>query len=79
VRQTVPAFHVQVMPPPAPGSVEVVIDERGAVETVVMRKSIYARYDAQVVDAARSWQYQAATLDGVPVKYRKLVNISVVK
>jgi TonB family protein len=79
VRQVLPAFQFQLLVPPSPGSLEIVIDERGTVESVVMRKSIYPRYDAQVIDATRTWQYQPATLNGVPVKYRKLVNISIKK
>jgi TonB family protein len=79
VRQVLPPFQFQMLAPPTPGSVEIVIDERGAVESVVLRKSVFPRYDVQVVDAARTWQYQPATLNGVPVKYRKVVNISIKK
>jgi hypothetical protein len=49
------------------------------VESAMMRKSIFPRYDAQVIEATRTWQYQPALLNGVPVKYRKAVNISVKK
>jgi hypothetical protein len=77
VRQVLPPFEFQLLVPPPPGAVEIVIDERGAVETATMRKSILARYDSQIIDATRTWQYTPATLNGVPVKYRKIVNISV--
>jgi hypothetical protein len=79
VRQVLPPFEFQVLVPPAPGSVEIVIDERGLVESATMRKSILARYDAQVIEATKNWQYKPATLNGDPVKYRKVVNISVKK
>jgi hypothetical protein len=77
IRQQLPSFDYQLLVPPSPGSLEVVIDERGTVESARMRKSIFARYDAQLLDATRSWQYRPAMLNGVPVKYRKVVNISV--
>lgn len=79
IRQVLPAFEFQMLVPPSPGSVEIVINERGAVESAMMRKSIFPRYDAQVVEATRTWQFQPASLNGVPVKYRKAVNISVKK
>ena len=51
--------------------------KRGAVESAIVRESIHPRYDDQLVSAARKWQYQPATLDGTPVKYRKLVQVNV--
>ena len=79
IRQVLPAFEYQMLVPPSPGSVEIVINERGTVESAMMRKSIFPRYDAQVIEATRTWQFQPASLNGVPVKYRKAVNISVKK
>jgi TonB family protein len=54
-----------------------VIDERGLVESVTMRVSVNPMYDRMAVDAARSWRYRPATRAGVPVKFRKAVQISV--
>ena len=61
----------------APGTIEVVIDEKGRVERVTMRVSVHPGYDRSALSAARSWQYFPALLRGVPVKYRKMVQISV--
>ena len=58
------------------GVIEVVIDENGAVETVVMKVPFSPAYDRQVVAAAQEWQYKPATLGGAPVKYRKTVQIA---
>jgi len=77
VRQNLPPFQYQLPVPPQPGSIEIVIDEHGAVESAVMRKSIFPRYDAQLLEAAKSWAYKPATFNGFQVKYRKVVNISV--
>ena len=59
------------------GALEIVIDQSGAVESVVMRESINPRYDDQVIAAARNWQYKPAMLEGTPVKYRKMLQVDV--
>lgn len=61
------------------GVVELVIDEQGRVSSVAMRQSVHPIYDNLVVTAARDWHYQPATFDGVPVKFRKLIQINVTK
>jgi hypothetical protein len=35
-------------------------------------------YDRVILEAARQWRYKPATLDGVPVKYRRIVQINLV-
>jgi hypothetical protein len=79
IKQVVPAFQFQTAMQPPPGALEIVIDERGLIESAAMRKPIFSRYDVQVLDATKTWQYMPATLNGIPVKYRKLVNITVKK
>jgi TonB family protein len=59
------------------GSLELLIDENGRVTAIKVRASIHPLYDAQLVTAAREWRYRPATVDGYPVKFRKLVQISV--
>ena len=59
------------------GGVEIVIDETGMVESAVIRGSMNPRYDQIVLVATRNWRYKPATLNGVPVKFRKLIGISV--
>jgi hypothetical protein len=34
-------------------------------------------YDSALLNAAREWKYQPATLNGSPVRFRKLLQISV--
>jgi hypothetical protein len=78
LRQSLPAFQFASAPRGLPqGMLELVIDERGYVESARMRQPIYPLYDSQVLDAARGFQYKPATLNGVPVRYRKLVGITV--
>jgi TonB family protein len=61
------------------GVVEVVIDQAGRVEAVTVRQSVHPRYDVQLLAAAQSWRYSPATLNGQPVKYRKMIQINVSK
>jgi len=59
------------------GRIEVVIDETGVVESAVMNVSVTSAYDKLAVAAARNWRYTPATVNGVPVKFRKVVQITV--
>ena len=58
------------------GVLEVVIDEHGDVEFATMRAPVKPTYDGIAVAAAKGWRYAPATLNGVPVKYRKLIQIN---
>ena len=75
VRQTLPSFPRDLMAR-RDGVLEVVITETGTVETAVMRTSINPRYDQIVLSAAKTWKYAPATVNGVPVKFRKLIAIT---
>jgi len=76
LRQQLPSFPGQVTRPMV-GAVEVVIDENGYVVQATMRASVVPNYDRQVVNAAQNWRYKPATLNGAPVKYRKMVQVAV--
>jgi TonB family protein len=58
------------------GVVQVVVDERGNVERAQLLQSVAEFYDAALVQAARGWRFQPARRDGQPVKYRKLIDIT---
>lgn len=80
VRQDVPRVPNAVSPQARErGLLELIIDEQGRVSTVLVRISVHPIYDAQLVAAARDWRYQPATLAGQPVKFRKMVQITVSK
>jgi hypothetical protein len=57
------------------GLLEVVIDERGLVESATLRKPVAPTYDPMLLDAAKHWKFQPATRNGAPVKYRKTFDI----
>jgi TonB family protein len=75
VRQAFPPFPGKVTMAAA-GMLEVVIDATGAVESAEMVVAVHPLYDRIAVDAARRWQFRPATLDGVPVKYAKRVQVT---
>ena len=58
------------------GVLEVIIDEAGRVIAVTIRQSLHVQYDAVLMNAAREWRYQPATVNGKPVKYRKLIQVN---
>ena len=75
--QRVPPFRGKVLKEGV-GILEVIIEETGAVESARMRVPLNGAYDKLVLDAAKTWQYQPATFNGVPVRFRKLVQVSLV-
>jgi len=76
IRQELPAFPGDVLVPKQ-GTIEVVIDAAGAVESAMIRRSVTPAYDSLALTAARGWRYRPATMNGQPVKFRKTIQISV--
>jgi TonB family protein len=76
VNQALPAFPGPVAVART-GRIELVIDESGLVETAVMVAPVTSAYDRLAVAAARNWRYNPATVNGTPVKFRKIVQISI--
>jgi hypothetical protein len=58
-----------------PGEMEILIDETGKVTEAKFTKPIHPVYDSLVIAATRSWKYEPARADGVPVKFR--INLKV--
>ena len=75
LRQVLPSFPRDVISR-RDGVLEVVINEAGAVESAAMRTPISPRYDQMVLAAAKTWKYEPAKVSGKPVKYRKLISIT---
>jgi TonB family protein len=77
IRQAVPPYPGRVL---VAGSVvvDVVIDLTGTVESAVIASPPNQTYDRLVLGAAKAWQYQPATINGKPVKYRKRIQVSLV-
>jgi TonB family protein len=77
VRQAVPPYPGRVL---QSGSViiDIIIDPAGAVESATLASAPNPSYDRLALAATKTWQYQPATLNGEPVKYRKRIQISLV-
>ena len=61
------------------GLLEVVIDEQGRVTGLTIRISLHPMYDTLLMAAAKDWRYRPAMAGGVPVKFRKTIQISIEK
>jgi hypothetical protein len=61
------------------GLLEITIDEQGRVIGLALRLSIHPMYDPLLMAAAREWRYRPAMVNGVPVKFRKLIQVTVDK
>jgi TonB family protein len=76
IRQELPTYPGQV-PIAKQGMIEVIIDETGAIESALMRISVSPAYDQMALAAVRAWRYRPATMNGLPVKYRKAVQVTI--
>jgi TonB family protein len=76
IRQELPSFPGQ-LPMARSGAIEISINEEGLVESVVMRQKVSAAYDNLAVAAAKTWRYKPAMLNGVPVKFKKVIQVTV--
>lgn len=80
LRQDVPRVPVAISAQTRQrGLLEVLIDEQGRVIGATVRLSLHQMYDPLLISAAREWRYKPATVNGVPVKFRKLIQVSVEK
>lgn len=58
------------------GAVELLINEDGKVMTVKLIESVHPRFDAALLEIARSWTFKPATRDGKAVMYRYAVGVT---
>ena len=80
IRQDVPRVPAQIASQARDrGILEVTMDEQGRVIQARLRVSIHPIYDSQLLAAARDWRYQPAIHNGRPVKFRKIIQITVTK
>jgi len=85
--EVVPPLVVRQQIPPVPaalvsraksrGLLEIVIDDKGRVIRMTMRDSVHPSFDRQILVAARDWKYKPAMLNGQPVRFKKLIQVSV--
>jgi hypothetical protein len=78
INQEVPPYPGRI-PFDRVGVVEVVINETGAVESATLLQQIEPLFNKLLLAAAKTWAYRPARLDGVPVKYRKRVQVNLTR
>jgi TonB family protein len=61
------------------GSIALVVSEEGKVLSVSIVTSVHERYDAPLLEAAKSWTFKPALRSGVPVRYRLVMPIRVLR
>ncbi len=76
IRQELPPFPGQLMVG-RQGAIEVTIDENGLVESAIVQRSVTTAYDNIAIAATKTWRYRPATVNGKPVKYRKVIQVTV--
>ena len=76
IAQELPKYPGDVLVPRT-GQIELVINEAGVVETASIKQSVTPKYDEMELAAARTWRYRPATMNGMPVKYRKIISVTV--
>ena len=80
IRQEVPRVPLNVTSQAKEkGLLELIIDEQGRVAAMTVRMSVHPLYDPLLLSAARDWRYKPATVNGVPVKFKKIIQITVDK
>jgi TonB family protein len=62
--------------PTGRGVLEVVVTENGDVESANLRQPMTPVYDHLVLSAAKGWKYHPATKNGQPVRYKKLIQVT---
>jgi hypothetical protein len=76
LRQDMPRWTTQGQPLPRGGALELIITAEGVVERATLTQGMTPSFDHQLLEATKNWKYQPATLDGHPVRYRKLIRIN---
>jgi hypothetical protein len=76
LRQDMPRWVPQGQPLPRGGALELIIAAEGVVERATLTQGMSPTFDHQLLEATKNWKYQPATLDGQPVRYRKLIRIN---
>ena len=77
VAQQPPPFRLTSPIKPQQGLLVLVIDENGRVESAALNMRIHPGYDGLLLEHARSWRYEPATLNGKAVRFRRVMEVRV--
>jgi TonB family protein len=77
VRQVMPQWPRNLGPLPNREAIlQIVIDEDGRVESARVTRGVQKSYDQILLNAASTWSYVPAQVDGERVKFRKVIKLS---
>ena len=62
IKQDVPAWPTNVPLVTATGMLDLLINEKGEVESATLRVRIHPIFDTMLIERARTWRYQPATM-----------------
>jgi hypothetical protein len=79
VEQTLPPWSLAKNLPEVAlrGTLEIVIDEKGGVESVTLPEPVWPPYDAELLHVARKWRYEPALKAGKPVRFKRVLVIKI--
>jgi hypothetical protein len=75
LKQEMPRFPRSVLVERT-GVLFIVIDETGGVESAIITESLDRAYDRMLLAATNTWTYQPATRNGIAVKFRKRIQLT---
>jgi len=61
------------------GDLELVIGEDGRVISALLLSSVHPRYDEPLLESTKGWTFKPATRNGVPVPYRYVMTVQILK
>lgn len=77
IRQIVPQFPGRVLTTGV-ATIDIIINEMGGVDAASIVTPLNPQYDRMALNAARTWLYKPAMLNGRPVKFRKRLQLTIV-
>ena len=78
VRPVLPKEPPPGLPADQIGSIEVLVDEQGDVEQVKLLSPANRYHERMLMSAAKTWKFRPAFKDGLPVRYRTRIRVTVV-
>jgi hypothetical protein len=77
MRQSFPVARSEWTSMRSRGLLEVIVNEAGQVESARMLRPMHPAYNNLLLQETKFWRYQPAVRHGAPVRYRRLIEITV--